>query len=375
MPNSILVPLDGSVLAERALPYAEQLAKMRGDKLVLARAVQARIFPGVDPSDRQIQLSEQAEAYLQQVAKRLTERGLTVDTAVPYGPAADEILDEVKIRRPNMVVMATHGRSGLGRSIYGSVADAVLRRIELPLVLVPAACKESPRVDQPMRVLVCLDGSALAEQALDEAQELAPGADTTYHLVRLVEPVYTGMYGEAAPYVYGTQEMDLTSAEAYLETMAQRLRAGGRNVTTAVSIADPAGAIVAAANDEKVDYIAMATHGRGGLARLVLGSVASGVVQRAQVPLLLIRPKELVEATEVSELTEQPPADTAEALPGEPVEPSVRVALSPRDLDLIERGLNELMFEPGADPRLAEPARTLLSRLRQTERELGPARC
>jgi nucleotide-binding universal stress UspA family protein len=134
--GTILVPLDGSALAETALPKALELAEVSGARLLLLRAAEAKRLPGVDPTEAQVKVVSETEAYLARVRKRLTRRGrVTVETAVWYGPAAHAIVEAARIRKVNQIVMTTHGRSGLGRLLLGSVAESVLRGTTTPLLL------------------------------------------------------------------------------------------------------------------------------------------------------------------------------------------------------------------------------------------------
>ena len=170
MPNVILVPLDGSELAERAIPQAEQLAA-DDDRIVLVRAALTHTLPGADAVDAQVKAIDEATAYLKTMAAQVAgERRIDVETAVPYGAEANAILEEVRIHQASLIVMATHGRSGVGRWLFGSVAEAVLRRSPVPVVMVRAwdDQRTAPpiRVQGPRRFLVPLDGSAFAEAAL-----------------------------------------------------------------------------------------------------------------------------------------------------------------------------------------------------------------
>lgn len=132
----ILVPLDGSELAEAALPRAAELARESGAKLLLVRAAQAHVFPGVDPTEAQVHVVEEAEQYLAGVAARLRADGVAdVETSVWYGPPALSIVEAARLRRADLIVMTTHGRSGLGRLILGSVAESVLRGTTTPILL------------------------------------------------------------------------------------------------------------------------------------------------------------------------------------------------------------------------------------------------
>ena len=137
--RKILVPLDGSLLAEAALTSAADVARSSGAQLLLIRAAQAHTLPGLDPTDAEIKVVGEAEAYLASVAERLAAPGLkNVDSAVWYGPAARAIVEAARFHKVDLVVMTTHGRTGLGRLILGSVAESVLRGTTIPILLLRA---------------------------------------------------------------------------------------------------------------------------------------------------------------------------------------------------------------------------------------------
>jgi len=141
--EKILVPLDGSALAESALARAADLASAGDATLMLVRAAEAHTLPGVDPTEAQVEVVQEAEEYLGAVAARLQREGLKkVETSVWYGPAASAIVEAARLRKADLVVMSTHGRSGLGRLILGSVAESVLRGTTTPILLLRA--QEAP---------------------------------------------------------------------------------------------------------------------------------------------------------------------------------------------------------------------------------------
>jgi nucleotide-binding universal stress UspA family protein len=139
--DRVLVPLDGSPLAERAIPKALELLSDDGaSTLILLRAVKATTLPGSDPTEAQVAVVHEAESYLATVAARLREQGITrLVTSVCYGSAAKAIVDAARVRLVDLIVMSTHGRSGLSRVMHGSVAESVLRRTRTPILLVSAA--------------------------------------------------------------------------------------------------------------------------------------------------------------------------------------------------------------------------------------------
>jgi nucleotide-binding universal stress UspA family protein len=136
--DRVLVPLDGSKLAEAAIETA--LSLTRGEPsstLLLLRAAEAHAFPGADPTDEQVEAIHEAEVYLSDLAERLRRRGITqVETGVWYGPAARTIIQAARLKKADLIVMSTHGRSGLGRIILGSVTELVLRGTTTPICVV-----------------------------------------------------------------------------------------------------------------------------------------------------------------------------------------------------------------------------------------------
>ncbi len=280
--SSILIPLDGSALSERALPYAVRLARSRESRIVLVRATD----PGHDHVDGLVE----AEAYLESIAQRVGKAGVRAEPAAPTGEAAPTILSEIELRDCDLVVMSTHGRSGLGRWIYGSVADRVLRRADVPVLLVPATCDRPWPPRESLRLTVTLDGSHLAFSVLEPARRLATALQAELQLLQVVVPPMEGVYADAMPYTPFDRDAEQAAARAGLEEVARDLRAHGLRVTTHAAVGRPAATIAHLALAHGSHLIAMATHGRGGLARLVLGSVASDVLQRSSIPLLVVRP-------------------------------------------------------------------------------------
>jgi len=149
----IMVPLDGSELAERALAPAAELSRDSSATLVLVRATEAPVLLGSDPTEAQVTVVREAEAYLDEQARRLRQQGIArVETSVWYGPAASSLVEAAQRRQVDLIVMSSHGRSGLGRLVLGSVAESVLRAISTSILLVraPSAPVETPaRASEP----------------------------------------------------------------------------------------------------------------------------------------------------------------------------------------------------------------------------------
>jgi nucleotide-binding universal stress UspA family protein len=137
--GKVLIPLDGSALAEQALTKALDITEGGEPTLLLLRAAEASTWPGVDPTDEQIRVVHEAEQYLKAAQARLTAKGIgKVETSVWYGPPASAIVEAARVANADLIVMTTHGRSGLGRLILGSVAEAVLRGTSTPILMLRA---------------------------------------------------------------------------------------------------------------------------------------------------------------------------------------------------------------------------------------------
>ncbi|UCG11626.1 MAG: universal stress protein, partial [Deltaproteobacteria bacterium] len=142
MYKSILVPLDGSSLAEAILPEIEKVAACMKAQLILLRVSRAHVFPGMDPIDAEVDVVRKAEEYLDGIAKQLSHRGFEVEVHVRYGDVADEILSHSKRNEVDLIAMSTHGRSGLGRWLLGSVAEKIVRHSEKPVLMLRAQEQE-----------------------------------------------------------------------------------------------------------------------------------------------------------------------------------------------------------------------------------------
>jgi nucleotide-binding universal stress UspA family protein len=309
MYRSLLVPLDGSIFGEHALPLALSLARRLGATLQVVH-VHVPVWgvygelggPYDETTDRA--LRERDRAYVDAVVQRLAAvAAVPLSSALLDGPVADTIDRHAAATGADLLVMTTHGRGPLARFWLGSVADALVRQGSIPVLLVPPQ-EEAPDLAQdsvPRHVLIPLDGSELAEQVLEPALALA-AAQAEYTLLRVVKQMTPASYDPASGRVSGLresllkqlQELDRrnwTEAQDYLERLAERLRARSLTVQTrVVSHEQPALAILDDASTHGADLIALATRGRGGLKRLLLGSVADKVVRGATKPILVCRP-------------------------------------------------------------------------------------
>ena len=278
--QTVLVPVDGSPLAERALLYARRLAHDSNGRIVLLQVV-----PASANADATIRT---ATLYLENLITQFSESSFD-RPVVTAGDPASSILAEVEFHGIDLIVMSTHGRSGLGRWIYGSVADAVIRRAAVPVLLVPATGVAEWPDNRALRILVPLDGSELAETVLGAVANLSGTLNAEVLLLRAQEAP-TAPEADRSTDSNGELPSERDRVDGYLDRVAAHLRAHGLRVRVETRPGHAATAIVEVTQEQSIDLVAMATHGSGGLTRLVMGSVAASVVQRATVPVLLVRP-------------------------------------------------------------------------------------
>ncbi len=291
----ILIPLDGSELATVAIPWARALSTS-DTELVLFRAVpdptpmSEVAGTSVFPIERVIARHRHvADDYLDAVADVLRDVTPTIMTASSVGDPSEQILRIIRERDIGMVIIASHGWGFLGRVVVGSVADRVARAAEAPVLVIhphrgaiPASADARARID---RLVVPLDGSELARQALPVAQSLATRLGCPVHLVRALptrEELATHMDTVEAGYY----EDMIAAATATLEAEAGRLRASGIAVSHSSLIGAPAATIL----DElgAHDLIVMTSHGQGGVRRWLLGSIAERLIRAGEAPVLLV---------------------------------------------------------------------------------------
>jgi nucleotide-binding universal stress UspA family protein len=311
MIGSILVPLDGSAFGEHALPVALGIARRAGAPLHLAhvhQVVPPTTIAGVAVQDNlELAMRKEEMAYLEGVVRRLAEvEPVPVRAALLDGEVAGALENYARMTAADLVVLATHGRGALGRFWLGSVADELVRHLPMPVLLVRPREEAVELGAEPIlkHILLPLDGTPLAEQIIEPALELGGLTGARYTLLRAVGPVLRTLYLPEGRGVEGMasgmlddiqarQSELLTQARNYLEGVAVRLRSRTPHVGTRVIVEDqPAVGILREAEIMGADLIALATHGRRGLKRLILGSVADKVIRGANLPVLVHSPRQ-----------------------------------------------------------------------------------
>ncbi len=296
---TIIVPLDTSPASEVALPIAEALARRIDARLCLLSVIGAPVEFAVwlraqETIDAWAKHNLEVDEYLTGVADGIA--GLQVDTTVSTGNPSPEIVGFAAQQDNSIIVMASHARTGLDRITIGNVATTVLHSATCPVIVVRESddeVKEAPVVGPLDRIVVALDGSEFAEGALAKAQEVLGSSDLTIHLLRVVET--SKWFGSTAfDMSYDALELYIQAAyeetNDYLQKVARNLRDAGHTVTWEACDGLVADEITRAAKERKAGLIVMSTHGRTGLGRVFIGSVAERVVHDTDRPVFLVNP-------------------------------------------------------------------------------------
>jgi nucleotide-binding universal stress UspA family protein len=298
MYEKILVPLDGSQLAETALESALYIArKQSGEIILLTVPTYGQVIaPGpagyslMTPVQSPEILNEDAETYLDGIYQRINSPGIDVTTEVVGGDIAGNIVDMAAAEKADLIVMTTHGYSGFSRWMMGSITERVLRSAPCPVLVIRCA-------GLPGNALITLDGSPLAEQALIPGLNLARllGAEVTLLLVdqakklgklelNLLDAAGGGLGQQIA------QEED--HGLRYLQEIVEEYRTPNQEIMSLVLGGSPAESILAYVEKKPVELLVMATHGHTGLKRWVYGSVTEKCLHNSACAMLIVRPDE-----------------------------------------------------------------------------------
>ena len=292
MYERILVPLDGSPMAEQVLPYVSALGKAFGSSVTLYRAFDP-VDEALSDPEHGVYIDRLASAfrntaldYLGRVKSSMTELGDSVTTSAHEGDAASLIVNEAANDPNTLIAMSTHGRSGITRWVLGSVADKVLRAAGNSLMIIRARPQEgfspglvatrSERWSTSVQIdtlVVPVDGSPMAEEVLPHVTAMSKAIGAKVSLVR----VATSQDGQA-------------EAREYLDQVSERLgQEGVSSVEGQVLRGEPAGALLDMLQSSSNTMVTMTTRGRSGLERWVLGSVSERVVRYSGTPVLIVR--------------------------------------------------------------------------------------
>jgi len=296
----LMIPLDGSRLAECVIPLGESLAVHLRAQVTLLHVMERAARPQVH-GDRHLTLVPEANQYLAEVASSFRREHVEVDCHVhpnEEGDVAKSIVDHAVDLGADLIVLSTHGSGGARRVLFGSVAQLVLRKGSLPVLLVRPPDGSSPPQAVPTeirRLLLPLDGNTAAESALPLATALAHAYGAEVLAYRVVPTLATISGDRTGPArltpsaTAATLELEEREAQAYVRRIAAQLQAAGPRASGSVGRGDPAQGVLEIAERCGVEMIIMATHGRTGLDAALTGSVASRVVAKFPRPIVLVR--------------------------------------------------------------------------------------
>ena len=282
--QNILVPLDGSALAERVVPAALYLAEAMSGSLTLLTVVAKK--PGYDANlmAKAIQTGAyEANLYLHSVRKRVMPSLVPIETAVITGKPDKDIIKFAREANTDLIIMSTHGRSGLTRWSFGRTAEKVLRRAPCPTVILRSEQAIEPgKFD---RVLLPLDGSPLAERVLTPALDMVQALGVELYLIRVVEPGSFYGFGHNDDAV----EAELEVAQTYLAEVRDRWLPEGVPVHNHVAVGSATDVIVDYAKAQKIGLILLSSRGISGFDNWMFGSVAERLMKGAPCAILVIR--------------------------------------------------------------------------------------
>ena len=306
MYRNIMVPTDGSGFDREAIRAALRLAERSKAKIKLVRILSSGSLFGIAAASdgtagaAEVVRSERDNALSELYAlaaecRNLSDADIGVD--LHSGPVADTLAGYARRQDADLIVMSTHCRSGLARLALGSVTDSLIRRTSIPVLIVkPPASYLNPRIGETFRSMVVpLDGSRVAEQILPRVMSLARLENAIITLLHVLTRERFTPTDTTEP-DGAWWEKDVSMAEDYLERVAKKLRRYGTPVKTDIVVSQNVPqAISDFASREKEDLIAIATHGRGGLARMLRGSVADAVLHSANASMLVLKPESVPE--------------------------------------------------------------------------------
>jgi nucleotide-binding universal stress UspA family protein len=291
----LLVPLDGSRLAEAALPAVECIARATNASVTLLHVVEKDSPPTVH-GEHHLTRADEAETYLQSLTARLGGLGFPVSHhvhSVEVGDVARSIVDHAMELSPDLIVLSTHGRQGPWSWISGSIAQQVIARGKTPVLVVQPQEGEAPPF-QCRSLLVTLDGNAEHEAGMEAAIGLAQACSASIHLVMAVETpqALSGTWistWRLSPFATSeVLEMAHRGGNEYLGRQLERIRSLGLEVSAEVGRGRPVQVIRKISEEHKVDLVVMATHGTLGLSAFWAGSLAARFARASRIPMLLV---------------------------------------------------------------------------------------
>ena len=314
--KKILVPLDGSTEAETVLPYVRDIASRFDSEVDIL---------GVGLGSRRRRVNQLLDNYVHHAVEHLQNNEITCKAVLLYSDPQHELLDYTEIsargrdikakgqllyggpsenildysaeHHVNLIIMATHGHSGLRRWWLGSVFEKVVSRATVPVLGIHS--KQAREMDRDRkvtfkRILAPLDGSETGGAAMHDAEAIALKTGASMVLVHVLPAPHAVEARWLGPEFTDFVKAMHDAGQKYLDKVDDRLSAKGLDVKVRIVSGDPAARIIEVAREEKADLIAMSTHGRSGIARWVLGSVADKILHESRIPMWLVRPRQII---------------------------------------------------------------------------------
>jgi nucleotide-binding universal stress UspA family protein len=283
MYEKMLVPLDGSEVAEQAMPYVERLAQKLKSEVVLMTVC----LPG-DPLERAL------TEYIERRAEKIQSLGVKTRSLCVEGEPATSIINFAEKNKIGLIVISTHGKSGISNWPLGSIAGKVVQRSNIPIFLVRSSQPgKAPADDKLGKILVTLDGSKFSEAIIPYAERLAKSMSIEVTLLRVIEQAklpQLAAYRDREKYEKDFMAKMEREAERYLDKKKTALSGKGVKVNSALLIGKPVETILQYSEEKAVNLIALTTHGFSGITKWAYGSVASKIIEGSPKPVLLVRP-------------------------------------------------------------------------------------
>lgn len=300
--RNLMVPLDGSPLAEQALAIAASIARVSKGRIDLALVRELFTPSALKPISEENDAWKLEQKYLDAIGNEVSSgAGIPTTRSLLAGDVVDELCQHASRSGADLIVMMTHGRTGLSRAWLGSIAHGVLRHSNIPVLMqrpVEGRLRSTSQEHPIRRIAAAIDGSDASMAILPAAVTLAQSTNARLTLLRIVRPIPAAIHEVSHPYGYPTPIPDQSATDAVFEEARKRLREIGERLSEEAKISVDASVVVAArvaaaildfGASNQCDVIAMATRGRGA-SRLIMGSVADKVARANDAGTLLYRP-------------------------------------------------------------------------------------
>jgi len=283
MSEKILVPLDGSEVAEQAISYVERLAQKLKSEVTLITVC----LPG-DPLERAL------TEYIERRAEKIQSLGVNTRSLCIEGDSATSIINFAEKNKVGLIVISTHGKTGISHWPLGSIASKVVQRSNIPVFLVRSSQPGKAPADNELdKILVTLDGSQFSEAIIPHVEKLAKSMNSEVTLLRVIESAklpQLAAYSDREKYEKDFMAKMEREAERYLDKKRTALESKGIKVNSTFLIGKPVETILQYSEEKSAKLVALTTHGFSGISKWAYGSVASKIIEGSPKPILLVRP-------------------------------------------------------------------------------------